>query len=81
MLRGFVQPRQITNVGIHPRNQAKIRKFWLSILVESLTYKLLNLCQEGFEASTTSWSVLHMYILDENLDYAVGGYVNYGQER
>ena len=22
-----------------------------------------------------------MYILDENLDYAVGGYVNYGQER
>ena len=44
-------------------------------------YDFKNLSQEGFEASTTSWSVLHMYILDENLDYAVGGYVNYGQER
>ena len=32
----------------------------------------------GFEASTLKWSVLHLYLLDEELEYAVGGFVNYG---
>ena len=46
--------------------------------VRSQTLGYISGTENGFEASIVKWSVLHLYLLDEELEYAVGGFVNYG---
>lgn len=42
--------------------------------VRSQTLGYISGTDNGFEASTIRWSVLHLYLLDEELEYAVGGF-------
>ena len=46
--------------------------------VRSQTLGYISGGVNGFEASIQKWSVLHLYLLDTELEYAVGGFVNYG---
>ena len=42
--------------------------------VRSQTLGYISGTDNGFGASTIKWSVLHLYLLDEELEYAVGGF-------
>ena len=46
--------------------------------VRSQTLGYIVGTKDGFEASTYRWSVLHLYLLDAEMEYAVGCFINYG---